>query len=69
MNKFKKFLLNYKLDFIKRVAPEIVTHWNETNKTVTFYQTQSFDESIEPIVVKKPAWLRLVEFVAYKVLK
>ena len=65
----KKRLLKFKLNFIKRVAPEMVTHWNENSKTITFYQTHSFDENIKPIVVKKPLWLRVVEFIAYKVIK
>jgi len=35
----KKKLLKIKLDFIKSVAPEMVEHWNQTNKNITFYQT------------------------------
>lgn len=69
MNKFKKILLGYKLKFIKRVAPEIVDNWNEDWKKFTFYQTCSFDENIKPVVIKKPIWLRIVEFIAYKVLR
>lgn len=65
MNKFKKLLLKYKLNFIKRVAPEMVTHWNEDSKKITFYQTYSFDENIKPLVVKKPLWLRVIEETAY----
>lgn len=65
MNKFKKLLLKYKLNFIKRVAPEMVTHWNEDSKKITFYQTYSFDENIKPLVVKKPLWLRVIEKTAY----
>ena len=67
MNKVKSFLLGYKLKFIKQVAPEIVISWNEDDKKFTFYQTYSFDENIKPIVIKKPIWLRIVEFIAYKV--
>lgn len=66
MNKFKKSLLGYKLSFIKRIAPEMVTHWNETNKTFTFYQTHSFGENIEPVVIKKPIWLRVIEKFIYR---
>ena len=65
----KDCLLKFKLNFIKRVAPEMVTHWNENSKTITFYQTHSFDENIKPIVVKKPKWLQVVEFIVYKVMK
>ena len=65
MNKLKTFLLKFKLNFIKRVAPEMVTHWNESSKSITFYQTHSFDENIKPIIVKKPAWLRVVEKIIY----
>lgn len=67
MNKVKSFLLGYRLKFIKQVAPEIVISWNEDDKKFTFYQTYSFDENIKPIVIKKPIWLRIVEFIAYKV--
>lgn len=67
MNKVKSFLLGYKLRFIKKVAPKIVISWNEDDKKFTFYQTYSFDENIKPVVIKKPLWLRIVEFFAYKV--
>lgn len=69
MNKFKKLLLKCKLNFIKRVAPEMVTHWNEDGKKITFYQTYSFDENIKPVVIKKPIWLRLIQLIAYGKLK
>lgn len=69
MNKSKKLLLKYKLNFIKRVAPEVVTHWSEDNRKITFYQTYSFDENIKPVVIKKPIWLRLIELIAYGKLK
>ncbi len=65
MNKVKSFLLGYKLKFIKRVAPDVVDNWNETNKTFTFYQTHSFDENIKPIIVRKPLWLRIIEIIVY----
>lgn len=65
MNKFKKLLLKYKLNFIKRVAPEVVTHWNENNKSVTFYRSHSFDENIKPITIKKPFWLIVIEKIIY----
>ena len=69
MNKVKSFLLGYKLRCIKRVAPDVINHWNETNKTMTFYLTHSFDGNIKPIVIKKPIWLRVVEFFAYRIFK
>ena len=65
MNKIKDFLLGYKLRFIKRNAPEIVTHWNEDNKSITFHRTYLFDENIKPIIVRKPLWLRIIEFIVY----
>ena len=65
MNKLKIFLLKFKLNFIKRVAPEVVTHWNENNKTITFYQTQSFYENIKSVVIRKPFWLILIEKIVY----
>lgn len=65
MNKVKRFLLGYKLKFIKRVAPDVIDHWNETNKTMTFYLTHSFDENIKPITIKKPFWLIVIEKIIY----
>lgn len=57
----KNYLLGFKLKFIRKNAPEQFTHWNENKKSLTFY---SF--TAQPVVIKKPLWLRCIEIIVYK---
>lgn len=49
-----------KMNFIKDVAPERVTHLNEDKNSMTF-----FEINCDPVVVKKPIWLKMSEKLIY----
>lgn len=59
--KIKDQLLKLKLNFIRKNAPEQFTHWNEDKNIMTFYNCAG-----QSVTIKKPLWLRCIEFIAYK---
>ena len=65
----KDKLLKLKLNFIRKNAPSMTTNWSENKEVFAFYQSDTYDENKKPIIIKKPVWLKCVEFVAYKVMK
>ena len=56
----KKQLMKAKMNFIKGVAPERVTHWNKDKNSITF-----FEINCDPVVIKKPLWLKMAEKLIY----
>ena len=56
----KNKLLKIKRNFILNNAPKKVTHWNEDEYKITFFEVNA-----KPIEVKKPLWLKFIELIIY----